>query len=223
MWSRTDPSLLPTVAATAVRGARPQIARHPILFLSKLWRMTFRSIYSAMCEHAPQSSPCSFALILDHAQQQRRTAVWSSGMILASGARGPGLNSQNGPCPVYSSNFELTALQNMRGSLHATDTNHQGAREPIKVVPRGLEPGTLRLLAVRSNQLSYETAVIDTLSFADLFFRLLTLCYPDFVIFPDFPCLRLQYQESPCGCEWAPDWWGVSPYWRNTAARCKIC
>ena len=85
-------------------------------------------------------------------------AVWSSGMILASGARGPGFNSQNGPCPVYSSNFELTALQNMRGSLHATDTNHQGAREPIKVVPRGLEPRTLRLLAVRSNQLSYETS-----------------------------------------------------------------
>ena len=28
-----------------------------------------------------------------------------------------------------------------------------------KVVPRGLEPRTLRLLAVRSNQLSYETFV----------------------------------------------------------------
>ena len=27
-----------------------------------------------------------------------------------------------------------------------------------KVVPRGLEPRTLRLLAVRSNQLSYETS-----------------------------------------------------------------
>ena len=27
-----------------------------------------------------------------------------------------------------------------------------------KVVPRGLEPQTLRLLAVRSNQLSYETS-----------------------------------------------------------------
>jgi hypothetical protein len=29
-----------------------------------------------------------------------------------------------------------------------------------KVVPRGLEPRTLRLLAVRSNQLSYETSCI---------------------------------------------------------------
>jgi hypothetical protein len=31
-------------------------------------------------------------------------AVWSSGMILASGARGPGLNSQNSPvahCPPH--------------------------------------------------------------------------------------------------------------------------
>jgi hypothetical protein len=28
---------------------------------------------------------------------------------------------------------------------------------PADVVPRGLEPRTLRLLAVRSNQLSYET------------------------------------------------------------------
>jgi hypothetical protein len=30
-----------------------------------------------------------------------------------------------------------------------------------KVVPRGLEPRTLRLLAVRSNQLSYETSCLS--------------------------------------------------------------
>ena len=32
------------------------------------------------------------------------------------------------------------------------------------VVPRGLEPRTLRLLAVRSNQLSYETSGVMLLS-----------------------------------------------------------
>ena len=32
-----------------------------------------------------------------------------------------------------------------------------GAQRPQHMVPRGLEPRTLRLLAVRSNQLSYET------------------------------------------------------------------
>ena len=31
----------------------------------------------------------------------------------------------------------------------------------VKMVPRGLEPRTLRLLAVRSNQLSYETHDVD--------------------------------------------------------------
>ena len=35
---------------------------------------------------------------------------------------------------------------------HATHAQH--------MVPRGLEPRTLRLLAVRSNQLSYETVVL---------------------------------------------------------------
>ena len=37
--------------------------------------------------------------------------------------------------------------------------------ENQEMVPPGLEPGTLRLLAVRSNQLSYETADIDHFSF----------------------------------------------------------
>ena len=35
---------------------------------------------------------------------------------------------------------------------------HVGCME--KMVPRGLEPRTLRLLAVRSNQLSYETFIL---------------------------------------------------------------
>ena len=96
-------------------------------------------------------------------------------MILASGARGPGFNSQNGPCSAYSSYFELAILPNqaawlLRGRQPSRGPakhmwqpscywrNDQGVREPVKVVPRGLEPRTLRLLAVRSNQLSYETS-----------------------------------------------------------------
>ena len=35
------------------------------------------------------------------------------------------------------------------------------------VVPRGLEPRTLRLLAVRSDQLSYETADIPACAMSD--------------------------------------------------------
>ena len=34
-----------------------------------------------------------------------QAAVWSSGMILASGARGPGFNSQNGHCAQQSKAF----------------------------------------------------------------------------------------------------------------------
>ena len=39
------------------------------------------------------------------------------------------------------------------------NNHHHGSRrsDVVKMVPRGLEPRTLRLLAVRSNQLSYET------------------------------------------------------------------
>ena len=39
------------------------------------------------------------------------------------------------------------------------NTHHHGSRrgDVVKMVPRGLEPRTLLLLAVRSNQLSYET------------------------------------------------------------------
>ena len=49
---------------------------------------------------APAHMPCgtqrsnSIPCATDHHQ----LAVWSSGMIRASGARGPGLNSRNGPC-----------------------------------------------------------------------------------------------------------------------------
>ena len=42
----------------------------------------------------------------------------------------------------------------------------------IKVVPRGLEPRSLRLLAVRSNQLSYETDVFIASPLGTTFFTL---------------------------------------------------
>ena len=52
-----------------------------------------------------------------HAEQLNQLAVWSSGMILASGARGPGFNSQNGPCLAYSPYFELPVLFNQAAQL----------------------------------------------------------------------------------------------------------
>ena len=52
--------------------------------------------------------------------------------------------------------------------------------QPPKVVPRGLEPRTLRLLAVRSNQLSYETSAAERLSISaiPLFVDGLTFPWP---------------------------------------------
>ena len=44
-----------------------------------------------------------------------------------------------------------------RAALTKKHDNGMGRKDEQKMVPRGLEPRTLRLLAVRSNQLSYET------------------------------------------------------------------
>ena len=52
------------------------------------------------------------------------------------------------------SDIDWCAGANVSGSKRNTTAKGGGA---TKVVPRGLEPRTLRLLAVRSNQLSYET------------------------------------------------------------------
>ncbi len=38
-----------------------------------------------------------------------------------------------------------------------SQTSGEASENEKEMVPRGLEPGTLRLLALRSNQLSYET------------------------------------------------------------------
>ena len=48
--------------------------------------------------------------------------------------------------------MQSTARSNFAKGTSATLINY------LEMVPRGLEPRTLRLLAVRSNQLSYETS-----------------------------------------------------------------
>ena len=40
---------------------------------------------------------CSRSMVLSQIFKKQELAVWSSGMILASGARGPGFNSRNSP------------------------------------------------------------------------------------------------------------------------------
>jgi hypothetical protein len=95
-------------------------------------------------------------------------------MILASGARGPGFNSRNSPSSsapekvVCSWRAHLVSAQEQAHYIarwmglpcraNLTKASHSAAsRRGRTMVPRGLEPRTLRLLAVRSNQLSYET------------------------------------------------------------------
>ena len=50
----------------------------------------------------------------------------------------------------------IDGVRAMRDCRSEDDVDDAGRKEE-RVVPRGLEPRTLRLLAVRSNQLSYET------------------------------------------------------------------
>ena len=49
---------------------------------------------------------------------------------------------------------DMLVIQDMK---HCPESETIFSRDIIHMVPRGLEPRTLRLLAVRSNQLSYET------------------------------------------------------------------
>ena len=51
-----------------------------------------------------------------------------------------------------------------------------GAQRAQHMVPRGLEPRTLRLLAVRSNQLSYETFALVAACLVGLLLRFVTHC-----------------------------------------------
>ena len=68
----------------------PQPAR---LFYQRSDR-TMWQVGSGLLSFARQSYAASINAAATHHTQ---LAVWSSGMILASGARGPGLNSQNSP------------------------------------------------------------------------------------------------------------------------------
>ena len=57
-----------------------------------------------------------------------------------------------------------------------------------QVVPRRLEPRTLRLLAVRSNQLSYETPEMHLYFFSHMPpYTIPSSAWPDFRS-PDLPC-----------------------------------
>ena len=65
--------------------------------------------------------------------------------------------------------LEKLKICSLHGDVHRHATPHRrrdhdhddhDGQEEKRVVPRGLEPRTLRLLAVRSNQLSYETHVV---------------------------------------------------------------
>ena len=77
-------------------------------------------------------------------------AEWSK--ALASGASPQGRGFEPHSCHLLSPQTFTCALGQM--SLRPGGMQPPWGKE---VVPRGLEPRTLRLLAVRSNQLSYET------------------------------------------------------------------
>ena len=57
----------------------------------------------------------------------------------------------------WPSDFETDTSITRHAASNASPRPAQATPSNDKVVPRGLEPRTLRLLAVRSNQLSYET------------------------------------------------------------------
>ena len=78
-------------------------------------------------------------------------------------------------CKILIWGCVLVSLARVRPShnLSHESTAHPRTRHSIYVVPRGLEPRTLRLLSVRSDQLSYETH--DNLS-QDCVSVLLCLC-----------------------------------------------
>ena len=61
------------------------------------------------------------------------------------------------PAPKHNRSLFICTCRLCSNALANPKLNASGFTVVVKLVPRGLEPRTLRLLAVRSNQLSYET------------------------------------------------------------------
>ena len=93
---------------------------------------------------------------LSGAPNMSQKAVWSSGMILASGARGPGFNSQNSPFAIDPPNSEHAPGQAgrkvffgvsqacMRRVAAGSSAGQRGLTPGQKFRDRELNPGLLR-------------------------------------------------------------------------------
>ena len=66
--------------------------------------------------------------------RQPQMAAWSSGMILASGARGPGFNSRSSPCAGQT--------RSVCGHVHSCPLHRSSADQIAKLSESGLQLGT---------------------------------------------------------------------------------
>ena len=86
---------------------------------------------------------------LDGSHQHDSLAEWSKALASGASPQGRGFEPHSCHLSVHSRVFD----ENNR-----TREPERSTHRRKQMVPRGLEPQTLRLLAVRSNQLSYETS-----------------------------------------------------------------